>query len=110
MTEFTGLACFLARAHLMALPALFVNYDFRAEGFIRDADGIGRMAGGACVYLLFDLFRFVVANLALDRRRLEVIGMRRIQLLRVYLMVTLDTWDRALLYVDLMRKGHLAYR
>ena len=109
MAEFTSFACFLARTHLMALPALLVNYDFRAEGLVRDIDGIGPMAAGACVCFLFHLIRFVVANLAFDRRRLEVVGMRRIQFLRVYLMVTLATLDRTILYVRLMSKCHFAY-
>ena len=109
MAEFTSLACFLARAHLMAFPALLVNYDFCAEGFVPDIDGIGPMASRARVCLLFHLFRFAVANLAFDRRRLEVVGMRRIQFLRVYLMVTLATLDRAILYVRLMSKCHFAH-
>ena len=109
MAEFTCGACFLADTNLMALPALFVNYDFRAEGLVGDIGGIGAMAAGAGVRLLLHLFRFVVANLAFDRGRLEVVGMRRIQFLRVYLMVTLATLDRAILHMHLVSKCHFPH-
>ena len=97
MTFLATFARVLAGADGVALPALLVNYHFRAECFIRDIGWIGAMAGRARVGHLPGLRRFIVADLALDRRRFEIIGMRGIQLLGIYLMMTLDTLDPQIL-------------
>ena len=75
MTRFATLARILARAHLVTLPALLVNYHFGAECFIRNIDRIGAMAFRACVDFLFYFFRFIVTNLTFGRGRLENIRM-----------------------------------
>ena len=97
MTLFTTFACILAGAHGVAFPAFLVNHHFCAECFICDIGWIGAMAGRAGVSHLLGLRRFIVTNLALDRRRFEIIGMGGIQLLGIYLMMTLDTLDPQIL-------------
>ena len=69
MAFFANRARFLPGTDRVTLPALLVNNDLCAECFIRDIHRIGSMASGAGIGLLFDFFRFIMANLALDRRR-----------------------------------------
>jgi hypothetical protein len=99
-------ACVLARARLMTLPALLVDHDFRAERFIRNVARIGLMACRTGVSALLDFSRLVVANRTIDPGRLEIVGVRSSQLLRVDLMVALDAFDREILCMHLMVKNH----
>jgi len=110
MTLLTARACFLASTYWVALPALFVYHHFRAECLIRNILWIGVMTFRTCINLLFGLSGFVMTDPAIDPGRFEIVWMRGIQLLGIYLMVTLGTWDRAILYVRLMVEYHFTYR
>ena len=110
MTLFATLACVPAGAHLMAPPALLVNHDLGAERFVRDIDRIGQMARRTGVSGLLEFSRFVVTDRAIDPGRFEIVRMRRIQRLCIYLMVALDTFDRKIFCVHLMVKDHFTDR
>jgi hypothetical protein len=105
MTFFTTLARFLTRRRRVALPALLVDYDFCAECFVGDIDRVCAMAFRALVSALPSLFSVVMAKRTIDPGGLEIVRMRRGQFLGIYLMVTLGTLDREILYVHLMVKG-----
>ena len=66
MALFATRACILAGAHRVALPALFVNDDLRAERFIRNVDWTGGMALRTGVNVLIDLAGFIMADLTID--------------------------------------------
>lgn len=110
MTLFATLACVFAGAHLMAPPALLVNYDLGAERFIRNVPRIGVMACRTGISALLQLSRLVMTNRAIDPGRLEVVGMRSIQLLGIDLVVALDTFDGEIFCVHLMVKHHFTDR
>ena len=110
MALFAARACVLAFACLMALPALLVDHDLRAQRFIRDVARIGLMACRTGVGALLDFSRLVMANRTIDPGRLEIVGMRSSQLLRIDLMVTLDAFDREILGVHLVVKHHFTDR
>jgi len=109
MALFATLARFLPGADSVAFPALLVDYHLCAECFIRDIDWIGAMTCRARISALFDLFRLVMTNLTLDRGGLKIVRMGSKQLLGIYLMVALDTFDPQILYVHLMVKCDLTY-
>ena len=104
MTLRASLACFRTSSDCVAFPATLVNNHFCAECFIRNIDWVGAMAFRTYVSLLFHLFRFIMTNLALDRRGFEIIRMRSIQCFGIYLMMARDTFDLEILYVHLVMK------
>ena len=108
MALFANRARFLPGTDRVALPALLVNNDFCAECFIRNIHRIGSMASGTGIGLLLDFFRFIVANLALDRGGFQIVRMGRTQFLGVDRMVALHALDPEILYVHLMMKYHFA--
>jgi len=109
MTFFATRACVLTGAHLMALPALLMNYDFGAERLIRNIDWTGVMARRTGVGVLLELARLAMANSAIDPGRFQIVRMRSIQWLRINVMVALSTLDPKILGVHLVVKDDFTY-
>ena len=97
-------ACFVTGTHSVAFPALFVSYYFCTECFISNMFRPRLMALRTYISPLRDLFRLLMAGLAIDPGRTKIIRMRSYQLLGVYRMVTIDTFDPEIPDVHLMAK------
>ena len=110
MTFVASATRLFADADRMTFPALLVDDNLCAQRFICDVLCIGLVTGGTGIKTGLGLVGVVVAGLAVNPGRFEIVRMRSLQLLRINLMMAVRACNSALLDVRLMLEHDLADR
>jgi hypothetical protein len=106
VAENTGLACALAGAAIVALPAALVDDDLDGQGLVGAVDGTEVARGTRLGHLR--CFDFMVAAAALDPEILEILRVGHVELGGVVLVVAGPAVDLEIFEVRLVGEHHLA--
>ena len=94
----------------MALPAALMGDDLGTECFIRDVVRVQLMTVGTLVVTFVGLRVRLVAELAIDPRRLQVVRMRGLQFHGINLVVAFNTIDVQVPDMEFVREKYVSDR